>query len=62
MGKKQNKADLEYPFEYVEMIYYTSDGVSTHPVITKIQAFFITQFLERKETAQGFHHEVNSDF
>ena len=43
-------------------INYTFDGVSIHPVTTKIQASFLTQLPERNETAQGFHHEVNSDF
>ena len=38
------------------------DGVSTHPVATKIQASFLTQLPERKETAQEFHHEANGDF
>jgi hypothetical protein len=37
------------------------DGVSIHPVITKIQVSFLTQLPERKETAQEFHHEVNGD-
>jgi hypothetical protein len=40
---------------------YTQDPiiyVSIHPVTTKIRAFFLTQLSERKETAQGFHHEV----
>jgi hypothetical protein len=32
------------------------------PVITKIQASFLTQLPERKETAEGFHHEANGDF
>ena len=36
------------------IINYTLDGVPIHPVTTKIQ--------ERKETAQGFHHEANGDF
>jgi hypothetical protein len=31
-------------------------------VTTKIQASFLTQLLERKETAYGFHHEANGDF
>jgi hypothetical protein len=31
-------------------------------VTTKIQVSFLTQLPERKETAQGFHHEVNGDF
>ena len=38
------------------------DGVSIHPVTTKIQASFPTQLPERKETAQGFYHEANGDF
>jgi hypothetical protein len=38
------------------------DGVSIHPITTKIQATFLTQLLERKETAQRFHHEPNGDF
>ena len=38
------------------------DGVSIYPVTTKIQACFLTQLSERKETAQGFHHEANGDF
>ena len=33
-----------------------------HPVTTKIQASFLTQFLERKETPLGFYHEANGDF
>jgi hypothetical protein len=37
------------------------DIVSIHPVATQIQAFFLTQLLERKETAQRFH-EANGDF
>ena len=45
-----------------EVIKYTLDGVSIHPVTAKIQAFFLTLSLERKETTQGFHHEVNGDF
>ena len=27
-----------------------------------LQASFLTQLLERKETAQGFHHKANGDF
>jgi hypothetical protein len=38
------------------------DGVSIHPVTTKIQASFLTQLPGRRETAQGFHHEANGDF
>ena len=38
------------------------DGVSIQPVTTKIQASFLTQLPERKETAQGFHLEANGDF
>ena len=58
----KNKADIEYPFEHGEVINYTLDGVSIYPVTTKIQASFLTQLPERKETAQGFDHEANVDF
>jgi hypothetical protein len=37
------------------------DGVSIHPVTTKIQAFFLTQLPERKESALEFH-QANGDF
>ena len=40
---------------------YTLDGVSIYTVTTKIQASFLTQLPESKETAQGFHHEDNGD-
>ena len=56
----KNKGNIEYPFEHVEeVIHYTLDCVSIHPVITKIQASFLTQLPERKENAQGFQHEAN---
>ena len=45
-----------------EVNNYTLDGVSIHPVTTNTQASFLTQLPERKETAQGFHHEANGDF
>ena len=60
MGKK--KSSIEYPFEHGEVINYTLDGVSIHPVTTKIQVSFLTQLPERKKSAQGFHHEANVDF
>jgi hypothetical protein len=59
---KIKTSDIEYPFEHGEVINYTLDGVSIHPVTTKIQASFLTLLPERKETAQGFHHETNGDF
>ena len=31
-------------------------------ITTKIQAFFLSRLLERKETTQAFHHEVNGGF
>ena len=58
----KQKTDIDYPFEHGEFINYTLNGVSIHPVTTNIQAFFLTQLPERKETAQGFHHEANGDF
>ena len=42
-GKEGKKADIEYPFDHGEVINYTMDGVSIHPVTTKIQASFLTQ-------------------
>ena len=45
-----------------EVNNYTLDGVSIHPVTTKIQVSFLTQLSERKEATQGFHHEANGDF
>ena len=53
---------LNYPFEHGEVNNYTLNGVSKHPVITKIQARPLNQLPERKETAQGFHHEYNGNF
>ena len=50
MGKKK-EADIEYPFDNGEVISYTLDGVSIHPVTTKIQVSLFTQLPERKETA-----------
>ena len=58
----KRNADAEYPFQHCEVINYTLDGVSIHPVTTNIQLSFLTQLPERKETAQGFHHEANGDF
>ena len=58
----QRRADIEYPFEHGEVINYTLDGVSIHPVTTKIQVSFLAQLLQRRETTQGFHLEANGDF
>ena len=48
---KFNHKDTGYHFEHGEIIKYTSDGVSIHTVTTTIQAFFLTQLPEKKETA-----------
>ena len=56
------KADIQQPFEHCVFINNTLDGILIHPVTTKIQASFLTQLPERKETAQGFHHEAIGDF
>ena len=61
MGKIK-KTDNEYPFEHGEVLNYTLDGVSIHPVTPKIQPSFLTQLLERTETIQGFHLQANGDF
>ena len=58
----KKKTDLEYPWAHGEVIIYTFDGVLIQAVTTKIQASFLTQLPERKETTQGFHHEANGDF
>ena len=55
------KADIEYPFEHGEVTDCTLDGVSIHTVTTKIQASFLTQLPDRKETTHGFHHEASGD-
>jgi hypothetical protein len=41
-----------------DVINDTLDGVSIHPVTTKIQTSFLTPLPERKETAQEIHHEA----
>ena len=58
---KKKISDIEYPFDHGEVINYTLDGVSIHPVTTKIQTSLI-ELPERNETTQGFHHEANGDF
>ena len=55
-GYNFKKQTLNIPFEHAEVINYTLDGVSIYPLSTKMQASFLTQLQERKETAQGFHH------
>jgi hypothetical protein len=50
---------IEYPVEHGEVINYALDGVSIHPVTTKIQVSFLTQLSEKKEAVQGFQHEAN---
>ena len=53
---------MKYPFKHGEVVNYTLDDVSIPPVTTKIQVSFLNQLPERKETAQGFHHDANGDF
>ena len=48
-GKK--KTDIEYPFEHDEVINYTLDGVSIHPVTTNIQASFFSRWRGRCNSA-----------
>jgi hypothetical protein len=52
MSSREKKAEIELPFEHGEVINYTFDGVSIHPVNTKIHASFITPLPARKESAQ----------
>jgi hypothetical protein len=46
----------------VKLLIYALDGLSIHPVTTKIHASFLTQLPESKETTQGFYHEANGGF
>ena len=46
MGKKKQTLN-----DHDEVMNYTLDGVSIHPVATKIQVSFLTQLPERKETS-----------
>jgi hypothetical protein len=62
IGNKIKRQMLNILFEHGEVHNFTLDGVSINPVTTIIQVSFLTQLLERKETAQGFHHEPNGDF
>ena len=58
---RQKKTDIEYPFEDGEVINQTLDGVSIHPVTTKIQTSSLTQLPESEETTLSlthFHHEA----
>ena len=50
IGRWVKKKDIEYSFKHGEVISYTLDGVSIHPVTTTIQ---VSQLTERKETAQS---------
>jgi hypothetical protein len=59
-GKFSNGTQRRAPIGAV--INYTLEGVSIHPITTKIQAPFLIQLPERKETAEGFHREANDDF
>ena len=47
------KTDIEYPFEHGEVIHYTLDGVSIHPVTTKIQASFLNSITGEEGNCSG---------
>ena len=47
------KSDIECPFEHGEVINYTLDGVSIHPVTTKIQVSFLTPFAGEEGQRSG---------
>ena len=49
---KKNEADTEYPVEHGE-VNYTLDGVSIHPVTTKIQVSFLTQKAREEGNRSG---------
>jgi hypothetical protein len=54
MGKHK-KADIEYPFDYGEVINDTLDGVSIHPANTKTQASFLTEANGNFKTVTEFN-------
>jgi hypothetical protein len=54
---RTKQKSMKYPFEHGELINHPLDGVSIHPVTTTIQASFLTQLPERKETTKA-----NGDF
>jgi hypothetical protein len=39
--KSRKKADVEYPFEHVDVINWALEAVSIYAVTTKIQASFL---------------------
>ena len=47
--------------DYRISINYTLNGVSIHPVITKMQASFLAQSSESKETTQRFRYGGKGD-
>ena len=54
VDRYKKKANIEYPFEHGKVINDTLDGVSIHPVTTKIQASFLTQLQERMKPLRDF--------
>jgi hypothetical protein len=61
MGKKK---DIAYTFENGEVINYSLDGVSIHPVTTNIWTSFLTNSVAGEEgNCSGIStHEANGDF
>ena len=57
-----NKSDIEYLFKPDQVNNYAVDDVLTHPDTSKMQASFWTELQDRKETAQGCHHEAIGHF
>jgi hypothetical protein len=49
----KNKVNIEYPFEHSDVINYTLDGVSIHPVTTKIQASFLNSVAGEEGNSSG---------
>ena len=62
LGKKNKNLTLNIPLSTVKLLITLWMVYQLHPVTTKIHVSFLTQLPERKETAQGFHHEANGDF
>ena len=58
----KNKQILNIPLSMVKLSIMFLMVYQYTQSLQKIQAYFLTQLPERKETTQGFHHEANGDF
>ena len=54
-------SDIEYQFKHGQVNNYAVDDALNHPDTSEIQSSFWTELQDRKETAQGCHHEAIGD-